>query len=958
MVFGQRQEPRKCFGWASTRCQLRIAADDFLQRARELANCGERSLQCISMPGLRKSLLSAQVSGFLLVAITILATFLPVEEIKQSRYYTPLGVVVPLLLCWFLYHAVEWLRKRDELAVTSVPLAPAALEMRRSQLIEAVRASVEGQLNQSLYRTARLDLALEDRPDAVTNLVNLMVQESEGERGPLPLNTSISAVYDAHRQGLLILGPAGSGKTTLLLELARDLLGRGDRKPGDPIPVIFYLATWTPKSGSFGSWLATELKRIYDVPLHVAAALVDSGGILPLLDALDEAAADYREACLQAINAFRREGNPLVVSSRIEDYERLAHALHLSGAVVVQPIGEERIRQYLLDTDAPAGLIEAFNNDQDLRDLLNTPLWLNVVLLACRDAPDLVLQPSTSPAELRRLILAHYVEHALTRPKAANVLSALDSAEKMRSTGIAAAPPARDTYRLDQTKQWLSFLASAMIQLNQRPFYLEGLNEDWLSPVRRATITRIFFRLLGGMASGFLLWLVLGPIANVGSAVSCAVAGLVLNWCDYQLADNLRWSWKAVWEGLSRTLLPWLARWAIGGSILAFVLVVSGLLPKLDYKQALPALALGGLLGLLSGLLFSPFVVLAAGLVAGEIPVRSSDNEGTRRSARNGLLAGFAFGLILFASFCALFFVSKMRVDFKSAIFFGTIGGLGVGLRKGGAFFLRHWFIRLELWRCGFAPFRYDRFLEYAVARNILRQVRGGYILIHPIVMEHFASLAPRTMRFVSPAATPRSRVLPRPREILANAIRLGLSVAGGYSSFYCVFKGFPFQELVGLIFGAVVLIWYPARAIFSRRSILFLAVSSVIWVPVDFLARKAEFMTPPSGLLLRAAVLLGSTLLPLAQVATLKASWSRAKLALPLTYAAYELASRFAGDFNKAGVRGLSEVLNFITIWQYTYLFCMFGPRVRFLAMLDEWVMSKVKHPFAFLRQRHGELR
>ena len=63
------------------------------------------------------------------------------------------------------------------------------------------------------------------------------------------------------------------------------------------------------------------------------------------------------------------------------------------------------------------------------------------------------------------------------------------------------------------------------------------------------------------------------------------------------------------------------------------------------------------------------------------------------------------------------------------------------GLDKGGGFFIHHWVLRFLLWRKRFAPLRYVRFLDYAAERVFLRKVSGGYIFIHRMLMEHFASL-------------------------------------------------------------------------------------------------------------------------------------------------------------------------------------------------------------------------
>ena len=47
------------------------------------------------------------------------------------------------------------------------------------------------------------------------------------------------------------------------------------------------------------------------------------------------------------------------------------------------------------------------------------------------------------------------------------------------------------------------------------------------------------------------------------------------------------------------------------------------------------------------------------------------------------------------------------------------------------------------MWRNDYAPWNYVRFLDYAAERVFLRQVGGGYIFTHRLLMEYFASLEP-----------------------------------------------------------------------------------------------------------------------------------------------------------------------------------------------------------------------
>ena len=128
-----------------------------------------------------------------------------------------------------------------------------------------------------------------------------------------------------------------------------------------------------------------ELNKRYDVPRKLAKTWVDAELILPLLDGLDEVAADHREACVEAINAFLREHGllPLVVCSRVADYEALTVRLRLPSAVLIQSLSRQQVQHYVDQAGAAlAGLRTALQHDETLWELLNTPLMLSIAALA------------------------------------------------------------------------------------------------------------------------------------------------------------------------------------------------------------------------------------------------------------------------------------------------------------------------------------------------------------------------------------------------------------------------------------------------------------------------------------------------------------------------------------------------------------------------------------------------
>jgi len=76
-------------------------------------------------------------------------------------------------------------------------------------------------------------------------------------------------------------------------------------------------------------------------------------------------------------------------------------------------------------------------------------------------------------------------------------------------------------------------------------------------------------------------------------------------------------------------------------------------------------------------------------------------------------------------------------------------------LSNGGAAYIQHAVLRTFLWRAGCIPWNHSRFLDYAAERILLRKVGGGYIFIHRLLLDYFASLETPTSEEASTLSMP-----------------------------------------------------------------------------------------------------------------------------------------------------------------------------------------------------------
>lgn len=644
----------------------------------------------------------------------------------------------------------------------------------RERMLRKVHAFwIDGVLEKSLHNEVLIELAMERRPGAVENPWDSVLQHIDYGDYKLPPGTKIMDVFHAMNGELLILGEPGSGKTTTLLELARHLIAAALADASRPIPVVFNLSSWAEERWPLVEWLADELNTKYQVAHKVAREWIEADALTCLLDGLDEVVAEHRNACADAINAFRAaHAVDVVVCSRIADYNVLTTKLRLQGAVVLQPLTPEQVEAYLAHFGDELMPVRALlREDAALREMIQSPLMLTILMLAYRGVSGEALQSLDTTEARRRHLFDTYVKRAFER-------KGLNS-----------------PYTLEQTVSWLKMLAHMMFRQGETVFYIERIQPDWLSRTRQrlvyAVVVRLMFGISGGLAVGVGAGVIftlaggmeLGRTVALGVGVAATlIFSLFWGWggglatgsaggmtfgltfglvAGIALGSSAGWMWGLAW-GLILAMIGGLIFGVIGALIvlltgrkieyrdnitiveiltwswseaflglgIGLVLgIVGGVVSRLVFNLE-AGLWIGGILGIASGLALMP----GFGLAGREVEMRTVPNQGIRRSVRLALQFGLSVAILMGV-------VAGLTGGPLLGLIIGLVGALAGFMTFGGIAFSQHILLRLMLYVYHEMPWNYARFLDFCADRILLRKVGGGYIFIHRYLLEYFAAL-------------------------------------------------------------------------------------------------------------------------------------------------------------------------------------------------------------------------
>ncbi len=238
-------------------------------------------------------------------------------------------------------------------------------------------------------------------------------------------------------------------------------------------------------------------------------------------------------------------------------------------------------------------------------------------------------------------------------------------------------------------------------------------------------LTGLFFLLVSGRSAALLVGFVFG-----------LSGGLLAAFRQIEPTKNLGWSWHRMKDnlyfGLLVTLIFWLLNRLLNELGIGLIFGIDlGFWGKLfrEIKYLLPCGLIGGLI---SGVLFETSAKRTDILFLRDT---QTSNRSIKLSIRYSLTASLIYGL--FVAQISWLGMGVVAWGLNWGVLFGILGGLSCG----GHFIAKHYVLRVVLWWKNFTPWNYNRFLDYCYERIFLRKVGDGYIFIHRMLLEHFASL-------------------------------------------------------------------------------------------------------------------------------------------------------------------------------------------------------------------------
>lgn len=472
--------------------------------------------------------------------------------------------------------------------------------------------------------------------------------------------------------------------------------------------------------------MVEQLLQLYNVDRQLGWEWVAQRRLLLLLDGLDEVPPEHRDSCVTAIEDYRHARGatfPLVLTCGADVYASLTAVPRTRRVVEVLPLTVDQVAQHLAAAGPElAGLRAALAADAGLAELVTTPLFLAVASVAYRGRTAAAVPTGVEVERWRAEVLADYVARRLhdgSRPR-----------------------PSRFTE--SELSRVLGWLATTMTARNQTVFLPDRMQPDlltrrwhrWLvSPglaILVGLLSALWFGFIGGAAIEFISADTADPHTRglVAALVGALATGPLMGWqCLGARIEPVippRQSapaWRRTARHATLCTLAGLLTGALLGSWFGELTAQQTLGPSSFLIVGIAGSLLGSTAG---GAVLGVTAGLAVGILTGldqQPNIRPTrPGIGMHDTARTACLAG-----ILGLTAGALTY----------GLLLGIPLGLFIALRLGGGAYLRHWTLRLLLWRAHAIPLRFLALLHQAHNHCLLNEIGGGYKFTHSLCQQH-----------------------------------------------------------------------------------------------------------------------------------------------------------------------------------------------------------------------------
>jgi hypothetical protein len=638
-----------------------------------------------------------------------------------------------LALLLFVYLQFRYERKPELSGEKSVPGEDVEVDIKR--FVESARTRYQHRYEQKL--DGRFEITLEIYKDGW----NEENSEPVTDRFDRDANSGLAALKINEtfheKKRLLIVGSPGAGKTVLLLKLALSLLESTPPVGNYSIPVIFNLASWSPKYKKFEEWLASMLVSGEGLSVDLAEHLLQSNRIIFLLDGLDELfrnegkeiAAKKRAACLASLTPYFRKGRQNVICCRNEEFVQIRSLTRqnapVSAIVSIKDLTREQIDDALIDAshkeadgkridEVSANNLRNLLQEKDNRafsEVLRTPFYFTTALEVFDQQNVRFPKLPRSEKKLKKYLLDKFVDNKLdhtsnpnnfdcTRTKARLVfLARLMEKKQLISFELADLQPS------DLLKRWLYtiFFGVATACLFDMIFIL------YMSMIRVLSDDITYQGFLGVLIFSSLVGFFLGM--SVGSEDEIKTEDIV----------HLSFSNLFIWE-----------------------------------RMAVKALLFGLSVGAVASLFFASTISIGFGVIFGLLSAIAWD-FGTFKNITKfaylknpyqriygGFMVNLTFVILVMALVILLNILFRITYGIEFSIYLIAFSVLSI-------FFsllplirhtvIRHAILRVALRFESLADSKYVTFLNYADSARILERDGGHWRFRHQNLQDYFADL-------------------------------------------------------------------------------------------------------------------------------------------------------------------------------------------------------------------------